>query len=119
MTETAQTIYALNGDDQARDLARLAPLHDRRDAADLITRLRLTKSPTEIGLMRKATEATVAGHRAAWKRMKPGLIEYQIAATMVGTYMDMGCERSAYTPMVASGPNSVVLHYSANRRQIE
>jgi len=119
MTETAQTIYTLGGDAQARDLARLAPLHDRREAADLITRLRLTKSPAEIGLMRKATEATVAAHRAAWKRMKPGLIEYQIAATMVGTYMDMGCERSAYTPMVASGPNSVVLHYSANRRQIE
>jgi Xaa-Pro aminopeptidase len=119
MTEAAQTIYALSGDTQVRDLGRLAPLHDRRDAADLITRLRLRKSPGEIALMRKATEATVAAHRAAWKRMKPGLAEYQIAATMVGTYLELGCERSAYTPMVASGSNSVVLHYSANRRQIE
>jgi Xaa-Pro aminopeptidase len=117
--ESAETIYALGGDVQARDLARLAPLHERRDAADLVTRLRLKKSAAEIALIRKATEATVAAHRAAWKRMKPGLVEYQIAATMVGTYLDMGCERSAYTPIVASGPNSVVLHYSANRRQIE
>jgi Xaa-Pro aminopeptidase len=119
MTEAAQTVYALSGDAQVRDLGRLAPLHDRRDAADLITRLRLRKSPAEIALMRKATEATVAAHRAAWKRTKPGLAEYQIAATMVGTYLELGCERSAYTPMVASGPNSVVLHYSANRRKIE
>jgi len=117
--ESAETIYALGGDAQARELARLAPLHERRDAADLVTRLRLKKSAAEIALIRKATEATVAAHRAAWKRMKPGLAEYQIAATMVGTYLELGCERSAYTPIVASGPNSVVLHYSANRRQIE
>jgi Xaa-Pro aminopeptidase len=51
--------------------------------------------------------------------MRPGLAEYQIAATMVGTYLELGCERSAYAPIVASGPNSVVLHYSANRRRIE
>ena len=117
--ESADTIYTLDGDAKGRDLARLAPLHERRDAAAQITRLRLKKSPAEITLIRKATEATVAAHRAAWKRMKPGLAEYQIAATMVGTYLELGCERSAYAPIVASGPNSVVLHYSANRRQIE
>ena len=51
--------------------------------------------------------------------MKPGLFEYQIAATMLETYLELGCDRSAYAPIVASGPNSVVLHYSADRRQIE
>src|SRR5204863_2229814 len=117
--ESAGVIYALGGDAQARDLARLAPLHERRDAADQITRFRLRKSAAEIAQIRKATEATIAAHRAAWKRMKPGLAEYQIAATVVGTYLELGCERSAYTPMIASGPNSVVLHYSANRRRIE
>ena len=117
--ESEQAVYALGADAQARDLMRLAPLHERREAADLISRLRLIKSATEIALIRKATSATVAAHRAAWKRLKPGLTEYQIAATMVGTYLELGCERSAYTPIVASGPNSVVLHYSANRRTIE
>jgi Xaa-Pro aminopeptidase len=79
----------------------------------------LRKSAAEIALIRKAAEATVAAHRAAWKRMKPGLFEYQIAATMLETYLDLGCERSAYTPIVASGLNSVVLHYSANQRRME
>ena len=94
--ESAEAIYALGGDAQARDLARLAPLHERRDAADPITRFRLRKSAAEIALIRKATEATVAAHRAAWKRMKPGLFEYQIAATMLETYLELGCERSAH-----------------------
>ena len=117
--EASPVIYTLPGDSQARELARLAPLHEMRDAGQLIARLRLKKSPSEIAFIRKATEATIAAHRAAWKRMKPGLAEYQIAATVVGTYLELGCERSAYTPMIASGPNSVVLHYSANRRRIE
>jgi Xaa-Pro aminopeptidase len=117
--EGSPAIYTLPGDWQVRELARLAPLHEMRDAGQFIARLRLKKSPSEIRLIRKATEATIAAHRAAWKRMKPGLGEYQIAATMVGTYLELGCERSAYTPMIASGPNSVVLHYSANRRRIE
>jgi Xaa-Pro aminopeptidase len=117
--ESAEVVYALGGDAQARDLARLAPLHERRDAADSITRFRLRKSAAEIALIRKATVATVAAHRAAWKRMKPGLFEYQIAATMLETYLELGCERSAYSPIVASGLNSVVLHYSANQRRIE
>src|ERR1019366_8371284 len=39
--ESAEAIYALGGDSQARDLARLAPLHERRDASDPITRFRL------------------------------------------------------------------------------
>jgi Xaa-Pro aminopeptidase len=117
--ESAGTIYTLDGDLHARKLTRLAPLHQRRDAAELVTKLRLKKSAAEVALIRKATEATVAAHRAAWTRMRPGLAEYQIAATMVGTYLELGCERSAYAPIVASGPNSVVLHYSANRRRIE
>jgi len=117
--ESAEKIYTLDGDLQARKLTRLAPLHQRRDAGDLVSRLRLKKSAAEIALIRKATEATIAAHRAAWTRMRPGLAEYQIAATMVGTYLELGCERSAYAPIVASGPNSVVLHYSANRRRIE
>ena len=97
--ESAEAIYALGGDAQARDLARLAPLHDRRDAADPITRFRLRKSAAEIALIRKATDATVAAHRAAWKRMKPGLFEYQIAATMLDTYLELGVNAAPTHPL--------------------
>ena len=51
--------------------------------------------------------------------MKPGLYEYQIAAEMTDTYFEHGCERSAYAPIVGSGPNSTVLHYMANRRRMD
>jgi Xaa-Pro aminopeptidase len=38
---------------------------------------------------------------------------------MTNAYFDLGCERSAYAPIVGSGPNSIVLHYSANRRRMD
>ena len=115
----SEIIYTLPSDTQAQTLTRLSVLHEKSDAAAPITRFRLKKSANEIALIRKATDATVAAHRAAWKRTQPGLGEYQIAATMVETYQDLGCERSAYAPIVGSGPNSSVLHYSANRRKLD
>jgi len=103
----------------AKKLARLVPMHQTASAADLIAGFRVKKSPAEIDLIRKATDATVAAHLAGWKAVKPGLFEYQLAAVMVNTYSQLGCERSAYAPIVGSGPNGVVLHYSANRRRMD
>jgi Xaa-Pro aminopeptidase len=117
--DSSDIVYTLTGDAQAQALTRLSVLHEKSDAAAPITRFRLKKSANEIALIRKATDATVAAHRAAWKRTKPGMGEYQIAATMVETYQEMGCERSAYAPIVGSGPNSVILHYAANRRKLD
>jgi Xaa-Pro aminopeptidase len=47
------------------------------------------------------------------------LYEYQIAAGMQGLFVERGCERAAYAPIVGSGPNSVILHYSRNRRRMD
>ncbi len=38
---------------------------------------------------------------------------------MTNVYLERGCERSAYAPIVGSGPDSVVLHYMANRRRMD
>ncbi len=119
LMETSRQIYALPGDAQAEKLRRLAPFHQDASAARIIGNLRMRKSPAEIDLISKATNASVAAHLAAWKRMKAGLHEYEIAATMTNTYLELGCERSAYAPIVGSGPNSVVLHYAANRRRMD
>ncbi len=84
-----------------------------------LARLRMKKSPAEIAAIQRAVDATVAAHLAAWKRAAPGVYEYQIAAAMAAVYLDRGCERGAYAPMVSSGPNAVFLHYVTNSRRIE
>jgi Xaa-Pro aminopeptidase len=117
--ESSRRIYVVGSDAQAQKLRSLAVLHDTGDAAREIARLRVIKSPAEIALITNATDATVAAHLAAWKKIKPGQWEYEVAASMTGTYFEHGCDRSAYSPIVGSGPNSVVLHYMTNHRRID
>ena len=89
------------------------------DLALPIARLRMVKSPAELKKIEAAVAASEAAHRAAWARIKPGIYEYNVASTMVATYRDMGCQRSAYPPIVGSGPNSVLLHYNHNDRRMD
>ena len=100
-------------------LEKIVPLAQLDDAQPTIAGLRMVKSPGEIDLIQKATDATVADHLASWKRAKPGLHEYQVAATMLGIMFDRGCERTAYSPIVGAGFNSTTLHYAANASRMD
>lgn len=117
--ETAPQLYTLAGDPQGEKARSLVVFQRTANAAPLITRLRLVKSPAEIALIERAVQETIAGHLASWKRIRPGAFEYEVAAALTNVYLERGCERSAYPPIVASGPNSITLHYSANRRQMQ
>ncbi|HEY6343491.1 MAG TPA: Xaa-Pro aminopeptidase [Bryobacteraceae bacterium] len=119
LTESAHRVYLDSSDARAQKLKTLAALHDLSAVAPEVARLRVVKSAAEIGLIEKSVEATVSAHLAAWKMVKPGLHEYEIAAAMTNVYFDLGCERSAYAPIVGSGANSVILHYMANRARVD
>lgn len=108
-------LYALRG----TKLERLAPMRDISDARAAIAKLRMKKSPEEIALIERSTNVSIEAHRAAWKRAAPGLHEYQVAAAMTNVIAENGCERPAYASIVGSGPNSVFLHYSRNKRRMD
>ncbi|MBI3693565.1 MAG: aminopeptidase P family protein [Acidobacteria bacterium] len=122
-------IYTLKPRERAADreieprriqtLEKIAPLAEIADARPSITSMRMIKTQGEIELIQKATDASVAAHLAAWKRAKPGLAEYQVAATMLGILLERGCERPAYSPMVGAGFNSTVLHYAENSGKMD
>src|SRR5262249_21182965 len=112
-------LYALKGTPVAAKLEKLAPLRDISDARPAIAKLRMKKSLEEIALIERATDVTIEAHRAAWKRAPAGLYEYQIAGAMEAVFSEKGCERPAYAPIVGSGPNSVFLHYSRNKRRMD
>jgi Xaa-Pro aminopeptidase len=115
--EAHTRIYALPAaTPQLRSLARLREIDD---ADALLARQRALKSPQEIELIRRSTAVSVAAHRALWRRAAPGVFEYQLAATFTSALMEAGCERNAFAPVVASGPNALKLHYSDNARRVE
>ncbi len=112
-------VYALAATAQGQRVRAMFPNLEVADAVEAIGRLRLRKSPAEIAMIRRSLAVTAEAHRSAWRRIRPGAYEYQVAAALVGSYLDGGCERSAYAPIVASGPAAVTLHYSANGRRMQ
>jgi Xaa-Pro aminopeptidase len=83
-----------------------------QDVKPMLSSLRTSKDPDEAGLIRKAVDASVAAHLAAFKAVKPSVNEREISALMQYEWGRRGCERPAYAPIVGSGMNSTVLHYS-------
>ena len=112
-------LFTLTGTESAVRLRGLVPGREPEDARPAITRLRLKKSPREVELIQKSIEVTVAAQRAAWKRVRPGVFEYQVTASFTATTLEAGCRGPAYPPIVASGPNAMTLHYFRNGRKLE
>ena len=83
-----------------------------QDVKPMIDSLRTTKDAGEVALIRKAVDASVAAHFAAFKAVKPDVNELEISALMQFEWGKRGCERPAYAPIVGSGFYSTVLHYS-------
>jgi Xaa-Pro aminopeptidase len=83
-----------------------------QDARPMLASLRTYKDPGEIERIRHATDASITAHLAAIHTVKPGVTEREVSALMQYEWGKRGCERPAYAPIVGSGFNSTVLHYS-------
>ena len=82
------------------------------DLKAVLGALRAHKSLGEIELLKKAADASVAAHLSAFNAIRPGVSEREISSLMQYEFGKRGCERPAYAPIVGSGINSTVLHYS-------
>ena len=120
MTGARPTIYTdVASDDEpspsTRPIAFLKRLNSYlvfQDVKPMLSSLRTTKDAGEMALIRKAVDASVAAHFAAFKAVKPNVNEREISALMQYEWGKRGCERVAYAPIVGSGYYSTVLHYS-------
>lgn len=79
-------------------------------------RLRGTKSPAEIELIRKAVEITSRAQREAMRLVEPGLNEFEVQALVEYTFRRNGADRPGFASIIASGPNSTTLHYMRDDR---
>lgn len=90
-----------------------------RDVTAPLTELRLVKDAGEFSLLKKAADASVVAQRVMMKAVKPGVTERTVAGKMTASWLESGCERPSYAPIVGSGINSTILHYAENERTIE
>ncbi len=89
------------------------------DVTTLTMPLREVKDAGEIDLLKKASTASIAAQREMMRAVKPGVTERTIAGKMTAVWYEKGCERPSYAPIVGTGIDSTILHYSANARTIE
>jgi Xaa-Pro aminopeptidase len=92
------------------------PTHDVRALTET---LRMVKSPAEIALIKKATDASMVSQLAGMRTIKPGVRERTVAGVEVAAMLEQGCERVSYPAIVGSGINSTTLHYADNSKTME
>jgi Xaa-Pro aminopeptidase len=79
----------------------------------------MVKDASELGMLAKASDASIAGQLVMMRAVKPSVTERAIAGKMTAAWMENGCERASYAPIVGSGINSTTLHYGENSRTIQ
>ncbi|HEX3660750.1 MAG TPA: Xaa-Pro peptidase family protein [Acidobacteriaceae bacterium] len=90
-----------------------------QNVRSLTPALRALKDPGELALLHQAADASVQAQRTMIKAIHPGMNERTAAGILIASLMAHGCERPSYAPIFGSGPNSTILHYSANSRTME
>jgi len=81
----------------------------------VISEMRLIKDSNEIQNMQTAANLAAKAHMTAMTKVSPGLYEYHVAAEIDAEFRT-GNSDHAYPPIVASGKNSCVLHYTENNK---
>lgn len=88
------------------------------DAHLLLGRMRMQKEPRELEKIQKATDITVAGHLEAWKRVRPGMHEWELKQIVEDKFRAGGARRLSYPSIVGAGPDGCILHYPEDDRVV-
>lgn len=92
------------------------PLHHYERSAPILRDLRPVKSDIEVELTRKACGITRDAFVRVLKFVKPGVGEYEIEAEIIHEFIRQRATGHAYSPIIGSGKNAIVLHYIDNNQ---
>jgi Xaa-Pro aminopeptidase len=89
---------------------------DVRDCAPMLAEMRRVKTPEEIEALRHAGRIGALAMEEAVRCSRPGRGEWELEAAMSFVQRREGATGPAYHAIVGSGPNALVMHYSADSR---
>lgn len=113
-----ETPVQTRNDRSALDLHKQYPTAELRGLYPIISPMRQYKAPEEIEQIRKACDITAAGFRELLPRIKPGMGEWELEAELAASYIRRGARKFSFLPIIASGPDSCVLHYITNDKTV-
>ena len=88
-----------------------------KEVAPIMHKLRSIKSKEEIDLMQHACNITEKGFKKILRIIKPGMMEYEIEGEIINELLKNRSSGFAYSPILGSGRNSCVLHYTENNQK--
>ena len=93
------------------------PAHSNAKSNPILQKLRSIKDDEEIKQLQTACDITEKGIRRLLSFLKPGIWEYELEAELVHEFLRNRSKGFAYEPIIASGMNANILHYTQNNQQ--
>lgn len=110
--------YGLTARNGQRLTAALDGFCTLEDASELVSRLRLVKSPAEMAYVRRAAELADDALDAALNLTGPGAFEGDILAAMQAAVFQGGGDDPANETIIGSGPDALLCRYFTGRRHL-
>ena len=92
------------------------PLHTYKRSAKLLKDLRAIKSPLEVEVIQKAIDITEKSFKRLLQFVKPGVMEYEIEAEILHSFLSQRATGPAYSSIIAGGDRARTLHYVENNQ---
>jgi Xaa-Pro dipeptidase len=89
------------------------------DASDLVSQLRVVKSPAELAYVRRAAELADDALRAAHEQVRPGAFEGDVLAAMQGAVFRGGGDYPGNAFIIGSGRDGLLCRYFSGRRHLD
>ena len=120
---SAETVYCSTPDrdfkDKIKSIAQAEDAPRRKiKVVPHLHAMRQIKSISEIAHLQKAVDITCDAHIEAMRMTSPGMNEYEVEALIEYVFRSAGSPRDGFPSIVGSGPNSTVLHYMKNERDM-
>ena len=96
-------------------LKNFSTLHDK---SELISNLRVIKTPSEIIYVKKAAELADLAMESAWEHTRAGVNESKILAKMQGVIFEGGGDYPANEFIIGSGNNALLCRYQSEKRNL-
>jgi len=93
------------------------PSHPISRSNPILQRLRSIKDNEEIDRIQHACNITMKGFERVLKYIKPGVWEFEIEAELIHEFINNSSKGFAYSPIIASGNDNNILHYTKNNKQ--
>jgi Xaa-Pro aminopeptidase len=100
----------------ANEIKQQYPAHSLKRLGPIMAKLRAVKHSIEVDIIKQACNITRDAFIRTLKFVQAGVYEYEIEAEIIHEFIRQRATGHAYSPIIASGKNSCVLHYVDNNQ---